>query len=41
VIEVNDNPNVEAGVEDGVLGATLYERIMAFLIVRIEQRRRG
>lgn len=41
VIEVNDNPNVEAGVEDGVLGAELYERIMASLIERIEQRRRG
>lgn len=41
VIEVNDNPNVEAGVEDGVLGAALYERIMAALIERIEQRRRG
>ena len=41
VIEVNDNPNVDEGVEDGVLGNALYEKIMQSLVRRIEDRRRG
>ncbi len=41
VIEVNDNPNVEEGVEDGVLGGALYEKIMQSLVRRVEDRRRG
>lgn len=43
VIEVNDNPNLDAGVEDGVLGPALYERIMAEFLRRLEARtaRRG
>jgi glutathione synthase/RimK-type ligase-like ATP-grasp enzyme len=41
VIEVNDNPNVDEGVEDGVLGGALYERIMQSLVRRVEDRRRG
>lgn len=28
VIEVNDNPNIDAGVEDSLLGKALYEKIM-------------
>jgi len=28
VIEVNDNPNIDAGVEDAVLGDELYHRVM-------------
>src|SRR3546814_12568649 len=28
VIEVNDNPSIDAGVEDGYLGEDLYRRIM-------------
>ena len=39
VIEVNDNPNLESGVEDGILGAELYHRILAELVRRIELRR--
>ncbi len=39
VVEVNDNPSVEAGVEDKVLGQKLYERIIAALARRIEVRR--
>jgi glutathione synthase/RimK-type ligase-like ATP-grasp enzyme len=39
VIEVNDNPNLESGVEDGILGAELYRRILAELVRRIELRR--
>ncbi|MDZ7853640.1 MAG: RimK family protein [Halomonas sp.] len=38
VIEVNDNPNVDAGIEDAVLGHTLYERIMAVFLARMEER---
>jgi len=37
VIEINDNPNVDAGIEDRVLGAELYERIMRSFLERIER----
>jgi glutathione synthase/RimK-type ligase-like ATP-grasp enzyme len=36
VIEVNDNPNVDAGNEDGVLKDTLYCEIMKAFLRRIE-----
>ncbi|PLX61520.1 RimK family protein [Sedimenticola selenatireducens] len=36
VIEVNDNPSIEAGVEDQVLGDVLYDEIMAEFLARIE-----
>jgi glutathione synthase/RimK-type ligase-like ATP-grasp enzyme len=39
VIEVNDNPNVDAGIEDLVLGDELYERIMRSIFNRIEAER--
>ncbi len=39
VIEVNDNPNIEAGVEDKVLGRDLYRTILESLIARIERGR--
>ena len=38
VIEVNDNPSIESGVEDGELKEQLYQRIIAELIRRIEAR---
>jgi glutathione synthase/RimK-type ligase-like ATP-grasp enzyme len=38
VIEVNDNPSVESGVEDKVAGDALYETIMAEFMRRIERR---
>ncbi|MDN3520247.1 RimK family protein [Halomonas ramblicola] len=38
VIEVNDNPNVDAGVEDTVQGRGLYERIMGVFLARMEAR---
>jgi glutathione synthase/RimK-type ligase-like ATP-grasp enzyme len=41
VIEVNDNPSLENGYEDGVLGPALYERIMAVFVQRIESGKRG
>lgn len=37
VIEVNDNPNIDAGVEDSELGEELYERIMKVFLKRMNQ----
>jgi glutathione synthase/RimK-type ligase-like ATP-grasp enzyme len=41
VIEVNDNPSIEAGVEDRVLKDGLYDTIMGVFLKRIEQLREG
>ena len=41
VIEVNDNPNVDSGVEDAILKEDLYRRIMEVFLRRIEQRKAG
>lgn len=41
VIEVNDNPSIDSGVEDGKLGKQLYRDIMAEFLRRMEQRRLG
>jgi glutathione synthase/RimK-type ligase-like ATP-grasp enzyme len=41
VIEVNDNPNIDAGVEDAVLKDELYRRIMSVFLERIEKRKAG
>ncbi len=40
VIEVNDNPNVDAGNEDSVLKDALYREIMGSFVRRIEARKR-
>lgn len=39
VIEVNDNPNIQEGVEDIVLGDELFRIILASLITRVERLR--
>jgi glutathione synthase/RimK-type ligase-like ATP-grasp enzyme len=39
VIEVNDNPNIDAGVEDEILGKELYKKIISSFITRIEMSR--
>jgi glutathione synthase/RimK-type ligase-like ATP-grasp enzyme len=39
VIEVNDNPNVDAGNEDGVLRDDLYMEVMSVFARRMAQRR--
>lgn len=39
VIEVNDNPNVDAGVEDGVLGEAIYTKIIQEFVRRLEMKR--
>lgn len=41
VIEVNDNPSLDAGYEDRKLKGELYDRIMASFVERIERLRRG
>ncbi|MBT8339467.1 MAG: RimK family protein [Desulfatitalea sp.] len=41
VIEVNDNPNIEAGYEDDILHDELYLRIMEIFLKRIEARAAG
>ncbi len=38
IIEINDNPNIDAGVEDQVAGDSLYLRIMSSFLRRIEMR---
>ena len=37
VIEVNDNPNIDMGVEDVVLKDRLYEMIMAEFVRRLDR----
>ncbi|MBS1146889.1 MAG: glutathione synthase/ribosomal protein modification enzyme (glutaminyl transferase), partial [Proteobacteria bacterium] len=39
IIEVSDNPNVDAGNEDGVLKDALYREIMGSFVRRIEARK--
>ena len=41
VMEVNDNPNVDAGVEDAWLGEDLYRQIMLEFLRRLEAKRLG
>lgn len=38
VIEVNDNPNIDDGIEDAFLGDGLYDRIIGALLRRVEGR---
>ena len=41
VIEINDNPNIDAGVEDMVLRDELYRRVMEVFLKRMEERRQA
>lgn len=41
VIEINDNPSIEAGYEDAVLRDDLYRQIMAVFLERVERKKRG
>ena len=38
VIEVNDNPNIDSGVEDKIIKNKLYERIMEIMLERIKMK---
>ncbi len=40
VTEVNDNPNIDAGCEDGVLGDALYDAIMRHFLSALDARGR-
>lgn len=39
VIEVNDNPNLDAGFEDSILGDELYRLIIGEILRRVERRK--
>lgn len=39
VIEVNDNPNIDAGIEDSLLGDRLYLAVMDYFLRRFEEPR--
>ncbi len=39
VIEINDNPNIDAGLEDRVAGDQLYQTILESLVLRIRELR--
>ncbi|MGC4010204.1 MAG: RimK family protein [Pseudomonas sp.] len=41
VIEVNDNPNLDAGIEDACLKDDLYRQVLEEFIRRLELKRRG
>ena len=41
VVEVNDNPSIDSGLEDAILKESLYERVMAVFLHRMEARQRG
>jgi len=39
VIEVNDNPNIDAGMEDLILKDELYQTVIKSFIRRIEEKK--
>lgn len=41
VMEINDNPNIDAGVEDQILKGALYERIMEVFLKRVLNSKNG
>lgn len=41
VIEINDNPNLDAGQEDVAEGEVIYRRLLGFFLSRLEDLKRG
>jgi glutathione synthase/RimK-type ligase-like ATP-grasp enzyme len=41
VMEVNDNPSIDAGTEDAILKDALYREIMGVFVKRIEARKQA
>lgn len=41
VVEVNDNPNIDGGIEDKLLNEALYAKVISYLINQVERNRRG
>lgn len=39
VIEINDNPNIDAGVEDIILGDAVYDQVLNEFVRRLEMKR--
>jgi glutathione synthase/RimK-type ligase-like ATP-grasp enzyme len=39
IVEVNDNPNLDSGVEDAILREELYRRLMEYFVRRIEAKK--
>jgi glutathione synthase/RimK-type ligase-like ATP-grasp enzyme len=38
VMEVNDNPNLDGGFEDGILGDALWDEVVRWFRVRLDRR---
>ncbi len=41
VVEVNDNPTIESGSEDRIVGRALYDSVMAYFRTRLDARGSG
>lgn len=41
IIEINDNPNIDAGIEDAVLGRDIYLKVMDVFRSRVEEGKRA
>jgi glutathione synthase/RimK-type ligase-like ATP-grasp enzyme len=41
VIEINDNPSIDAGFEDSILKDALYRDVMGVFLKRIDESKRG
>jgi glutathione synthase/RimK-type ligase-like ATP-grasp enzyme len=41
IIEINDNPSIDAGFEDAILKDALYREIMGIFLKRIEESKKG
>ena len=41
MIEVNDNPNIDYGVEDLVLKEQIYRRIMEYFVRKLDEQTRA
>lgn len=39
VVEINDNPNIDAGIEDEKLGEELYNRLVEWFIEKVGAKR--
>ena len=39
VIEINDNPNIDHGIEDAVLKEDLYRKVIEDLVWRMDRKR--
>jgi glutathione synthase/RimK-type ligase-like ATP-grasp enzyme len=41
IIEVNDNPSIDGGIEDRIIKNQLYEEIMRVFIKRLDRKTKG